>query len=298
MSLITKQNLAKESLALALQTRQSLGINLTETFDIYQIATNLGIEVRFDPIASMEAMYVIKNRVPIIILSSLRPPGRQFFNCAHELGHHILKHGGKIDQLISDRTDKRIFDPIEFSADTFGGYFLMPKSLLIQAFHLRGFHIDQCVPLEFYRIANWIGIGYSTLITHMHFGLKLISTIQLENLQKFTPRKIRKMVLGHEVDKNLVMIDSYWTSRAVDIQVSDLFVVPVGVEMEGTSVNVTDNREGLIIFEGFTPGISRLTRADNGWSVYVRVSKKNYQGRSIFRYLEDETDDNEGQDGK
>ena len=74
-------------MAEALRVRTRAGLGLEEAVCVYDLAEHLGIEVRFTDIPSMEGMYYLASE-PSIILSSLRPPGRRVFTCAHELGHH------------------------------------------------------------------------------------------------------------------------------------------------------------------------------------------------------------------
>src|SRR5947209_14102365 len=91
-SMERKSKSAMAAMSAALQLRQSEGFGLWAPVCPYDLAEKLGIEVRFIDLPSMEGMYC-KNPNPIILVSSLRPAGRQGFNCAHELGHHVFKHG-------------------------------------------------------------------------------------------------------------------------------------------------------------------------------------------------------------
>lgn len=73
-----------------------------------------------------------------IHLSSLRPLARRAFNCAHELGHHLLGHGSSIDELRENQLVRPWDVPDEYSADTFAAYALMPTLGLRNAFAKRG----------------------------------------------------------------------------------------------------------------------------------------------------------------
>ena len=87
--------------------RRRAGFSLNEAICVYDLADQLGIEVRFADIPSMEGMYC-RESGPTIILSSLRPSGRQAFTCAHELGHHSNGDGTGIDQLVERPHHSRI----------------------------------------------------------------------------------------------------------------------------------------------------------------------------------------------
>ena len=106
-------------MAEALRVRTRAGLGLEEAVCVYDLAEHLGIEVRFTDIPSMEGMYYLASE-PSIILSSLRPPGRRVFTCAHELGHHSNGDGTTIDQLVQEPR-RSGFDTKEFAADCFGG---------------------------------------------------------------------------------------------------------------------------------------------------------------------------------
>src|SRR5437762_13235377 len=93
-----RKQLVMNAMAAALKVRRAAGITLWAPVCVYDLADQLEVEVRFVDIPSMEGMYY-KNNLPAIFVSSLRPAGRQAFNCAHELGHHIFKHGSRIDKM-------------------------------------------------------------------------------------------------------------------------------------------------------------------------------------------------------
>src|SRR6266567_4234154 len=98
-SMEQRRSLVMDAADAALRMRQSAGLGIWTPMCIYDVAEELGLEVRFVDISSMEGMYC-KTATPLILVSSLRPSGRQAFTCAHELGHHIYKHGCAVSALI------------------------------------------------------------------------------------------------------------------------------------------------------------------------------------------------------
>ena len=117
-----RRAIARQSIAAALRTRLSVGYGLDHAVCVYDIAEKLGLEVRFLDLPTMEGMYSSASS-PTIIVSSLRPPGRRAFTCAHELGHHNRSDGVEIDELVEQWYIPR-FDPKEFAADCFAGALL------------------------------------------------------------------------------------------------------------------------------------------------------------------------------
>ena len=114
-----RRAIARQAMAAALRTRLSVGYGLDHGVCVYDLAAKLGVEVRFLDLPSMEGMYSSASG-PTVIVSSLRPPGRWAFTCAHELGHHNRSDGVEIDELVEQWEKPRI-DPKEFAADCFGG---------------------------------------------------------------------------------------------------------------------------------------------------------------------------------
>ena len=116
-----RRAIARTAMAAALRTRLFVGYRLDHAVCVYDLAEKLGVEVRFLDLPSMEGMYSSASG-PTIIVSSLRPPGRRAFTCAHELGHHNRSDGVEIDELV-EQWDKPRFDPKEFAAGLLCGRF-------------------------------------------------------------------------------------------------------------------------------------------------------------------------------
>lgn len=281
-----QKQLARNAEEAALKMRRSAKISLWAPACVYDLAEHLGIEVIFTDIPSMEGMYR-KTDSPLILVSSHRPPGRQAFNCAHELGHHAFKHGFCIDEIINQARSQKSFDPREFLADCFAGFLLMPKSAVSRAFTIRGWDMQSCIPLQYYTIAGWFGVGYGTLISHMSNTLRLIPASSAKELLKLSPKQIRSGHLGTDMSENLVIVDAYWSEQAIDIQVGDLIQLPADVVSEGNYVCFYKQSEHGSLFCGAAPGLGRFYQPSTGWAAYVRVSRRGYAGRSIFRHLED-----------
>ena len=93
-------DLAMQALIQATQVRQMAGLGPTDPVNIYDLAKQRGVEVRFVDIPSLEGMYLKLNQRPEIFISSHRPAGRQASTCGHELGHHEFKHGTQIDEYL------------------------------------------------------------------------------------------------------------------------------------------------------------------------------------------------------
>ena len=278
-------------MAEALRVRTRAGLGLEEAVCVYDLAEHLGIEVRFTDIPSMEGMYYLASE-PSIILSSLRPPGRRVFTCAHELGHHSNGDGTTIDQLVQE-TRRSGFDTKEFAADCFGAALLMPKMAVQRAFSLREWNVQECTSGQAYTISNYFGVGYSTLVHHMRSSLRLLPEAHASSLLNVTARKARAQAIGWDSRDVVWVLDQHWTGRAVDAEVGDLVLVKARAGIEGRCIAQIQEGASGCLFRACRPGIGRVYD-DAGWSVFVRVSRRGFVGRSIFRHLEEV--DEEGTD--
>jgi hypothetical protein len=166
----------------------------------------------------------------------------------------------------------------------------MPKSAVTRAFTVRGLAPSSCTPTEMYAIAGWFGVGYATLIHHMQWTLNMLSSARANTLLKLRPKHIRSSLLGEEVAGDLFLVDAHWTGRTIDIQVGDRVWVPKGSQSEGRCIRLIQAHQKGDLFVGETPGIGRLYHTGAKWSAYVRVSRRHYVGRCMYRHLEDPDD--------
>lgn len=284
-----RRELTRQAVVEALRTRQTLGIPSSQPVCVLDAADRLGVEVRLVDIPSMEGLYCRSDR-PTIILSTLRPTGRQNFTCAHEIGHHVLGHGEQFDELIEQKSEQRQWDSQELMADCFAGAFLMPKTAVSRAFAMRNIDPNQCEPEAIYRIASWFGVGYGTLVHHLHFGLGLIQSARAAKLHKVKPVEIRRGLVDRHASTHLVVVDESWTDVAIDLEVGDLLLLPTGTSIEGTVLELQPTLINSGVLQGaISPGIGRVSR-DGTWFAFVRVRRKNYVGLARHRFEEEVCD--------
>lgn len=279
-----RQSLARESMGTALRTRLAVGYGLDHAICVYDLAKKLGIEVWFQELPSMEGVY-LASPGPTIVISSLRPPGRRAFTCAHELGHHKCGDGVEIDELLGQRA-KPSFDPKEFKADCFAGALLMPKIAVSRAFSVRGWRIEECTPEQVSLVAGYFGVGYATLIHHLCSALQVLPRSRAQELLRVRPREAQSRPSGLQTPYNVLEVDAFWTGRAVDVEVGDFIFVRSGAQSEGSCIEPSSDVEQGRLFRAARPGIGRL-KARTAWSAFVRVSRRDFVGRSLYRHLEE-----------
>jgi len=279
-----RQALAKSAAIRALRIRASVHVKPWDAVDVFDLAQQVGVEVRFAKISSMEGMY-LRQDAPVILIASERPAGRQRFSCAHELGHHAFGDGTRVDELFVLNSGKDRQDD-EVRADMFAGMLLMPKSAVDHAFSARKLNPITASPIEFYSVACWLGVGYSTLAAHLHFALRSITQDQFAHIDRSTPKAIRESVLGQPTTEELIVVDEQWSGRPVDTAVGDFLLLPPGTSTEGPFCERRAEIEQGVLFQAVTPGVGRF-ESSTGWAAFVRVSRKHYEGRSMFRHLEE-----------
>jgi len=285
----TRKELAREALAAALQLRTSKGRNLVDPICIYDLAEELKIELRFADIPSLEGMYSNAPR-PAIILGSERPAGRRVYTCGHEMGHHRFGHGMRVDELRPDDADPPPFDPQEFIAQSFAGFLLMPKLALCNAFSIRGWKPAEATAEQIYRISNLFGVTYSGLIHHMANSLGILSGSNAEKLLHIKLRDIRADFITAP-KRQLVLVDKFWKARAIDLEVGDLVLAPWNAVCEGRClIHIERTAKGELL-EASQPGHGRFADSASDWACFVRVSRRFYVGRSIYRHLEEVADE-------
>ena len=283
----TRKDLARE--AAALQLRTSKGRNLVDPICIYDLAEKLRIEVRFADIPSLEGMYSNAPR-PTIIIGSERPAGRRVYTCGHEIAHHHFGHGTRVDELRPDDAGPPPFEPEEFLAQSFAGFPLMSKLALCNAFSTRGWKAAEATAEQIYRISNLFGVTYTGLIHHMANSLKLLSGSNAEKLLHIKLREIRADFIT-DPKRQLVLVDKFWKARAIDLEVGDLVVAPADTICEGRCLIHVERMSKGELFEASQPGQGRFVDAASGWASFIRVSRRYFVGRSIYRHLEEVVDE-------
>lgn len=260
--------------------RGRLGYGLADALCPFDVAERLKVEVRLqNESPRMEGFYA-PGRPPRIFISSLRPPGRQRYTAAHELGHHEYGHGASLDAELNDNTRE------EFLANRFARALLMPKLVVASAYQRRGWDPRQTSAEQAFVVAQDLGVGFTTLIDNMSQTLRLLGRDEADLLTKLRLPKVRVGVAGHEVEHDFFPVDDHWGKRPLDVQVGDVIAVPVGAVFSGASLGLDAGRARAL-----RAGRAQLHLRGRGDPIEVRVSRREFAGRAKFRHLEDPDDE-------
>lgn len=285
-----QQELARKAAFEAEKVRLVAKIPHTAPIDPIETAMKRGCEVRFMKIPSLEGMYSPAPK-PLIVIGSERPAGRRTFTCAHELGHHIFKHGVKLEELHEQKCTCSEKPPEEFMADVFAGHLLMSKTVVFHALKTRGMTASSLTPNQVYHLACYFGVGYVTAIKHLTYALQLIKRPYSETLLNVQPKQI-KAQYGANPDSELVLVDFHWLHRTLDAEIGDTIVLPQKAEIEmGNRLEMVEQRKDIAIYRALSAGYSRAFCNNENWAVHIRISRKKYVGLAQYRFFEEMEDD-------
>lgn len=264
----------------ALKLRAGWGYSMERPCDVYELISRLGLELQFFGVPTLEGMYLEDDVTRRVCVSALRPAGRQRFTAAHELGHSVLLHGTKLDS-VQELREQNENDNEERCADTFASSLLMPSSAVYSGFKLRDLDIQAAMPASVYRVATWLGVGYSTLCNHLTYSMKAISTQTLKQLLRCELKHIKNQIARLQTSRDVFDLDPLWENQVIHAQVGDFFNRLVSV----SSGILTRIGSGMFVAEmpGETGG-----RLASGRSVRIRVSRESYVGFYEYRYVPEE----------
>jgi Zn-dependent peptidase ImmA (M78 family) len=282
-----RTELAKQAVEKSLEIREEHQYDFRSPLCIYELCERAKVKVQFVDDVSMEGIYVAL-ATPIILLSSLRPLTRRTYTCAHEFGHHVFGHGSTIDELQDEAQEGR-FQPNEFLANSFAGFLLMPTQGIKRAFSSRGIEIPKATPEQIFTVACSFGVGYETLIGHLEYALRYISSYHAALLRKTKSPQIRECVLGYAAKDPLVIVDRNYPIGTLDVEVGTLLLLPAGASVESDQIEYIRDATNGRVFRAVRPGLARATIPGDNWGIMVRVSRFQYAGLARYRHLE-ETD--------
>ena len=275
--------LARAAAHAAIKARQQYRLGLARAISPFDLALRMGISVRFAALPSLEGIYQAGPK-PVILVSALRPPGRQAYTCSHEIGHHVFGHGTRVDEIL-DRDDGDMFDPNEYLAQRFASALLMPKLAVETAFARRGWRAAAPTPESVFVVAQDLGVGYTALVGHLQHTLSLISRHVATGLLRRPLKRLRRDLAGFEVPYDIFVFDENWGERPVELEVGDVLLVPPYSKTKGASLREESLPRRHLV--AVAPGKAEVSRIEDGCSVEVLVARREYQGLARYRHLED-----------
>lgn len=284
-----RKSLIFKATELAERVRIKCGINRYASIDPISIAEQCGCEVRYLSLPSLEGIYSPKPHT-VIVIGSERPAGRRAFTCMHELGHHEFGHGMRLDELKTSETCNAD-DPKEFITDLFAANLLMSKTSILYALKTRTLNPTKLDPMDVFRLSSFFGVGYTTIIDHMTLTLRILNQQQRDLLKKITP-KVLKTQYGGTPQSEVIIADSFWHGRAVDMEVGDLLVLHQGAVVEDNPRMIKkDFIDRQPTYVAVSRGYARAFHEGDSWAINIRIAPKQYEGLAQYRFLDDPEED-------
>jgi len=224
---------------------------------------------------------------PTIVVSVERPAGRRRYTCGHELGHHVFRHGARLDELAEEATTS--WSPEEFIAQRFASALLMPKLAVNSAFTKRGWSVSQPTSEMIFIVAQELGVGFTTLVRHFERTLGHIPHSAADALRRIRLPQLRNRLAGFQIENDVLVVDPHWDRRTIDVEVGDVLITPSTAEFEGGCASIVDCPVRHMIASA--PGIGRLIIKRGRPLVSVRVSRRGFVGLARYRHLEETVND-------
>lgn len=284
-----RKALVMQGMQASIAARVKARVDLKSPACIYGLCEAHNVAVRFNDI-NMEGMYD-RSPKPRIHVSVLRPLARRNFTCAHELGHHVFGHGSTIDELREDQANSSESPPNEILADAFASFAMMPTLGLREAFSKRGLDPNVATAVDMYLIACNFGVGQSTLVNHLAYGIGMINQAQRDRLGRITPKMIRTELLGEVIATPLTVADQHWNSPTLDLEQDALVMLPSGVVVDTALLAPVRELAAGRVFRAAKCGITRVAIPGTAWATYVRIARRQYVGLARFRHLEETADE-------
>lgn len=281
-----RTGLIRQGLKAAEEARAAIDVDPFGPADPFGAAETLGLRVNLTA-TSMEGFY-FKGNPPNILISSLRPVGRRAFTCAHEIGHHWFDHGSTIDQLQEDDREESN-KPDEVLANAFAAFFLMPTVVVRAAFAARGWSMTKPSPVQIFTVACELGVGYMTLLNHLSYTLREIVPATRDELRKWTPQRIRKLLLADDADEAIVIVDGHSAAPTYDVEKDSGVLLPTGAQVGGKALVFVRSLPDFDLYRAARRGEVSVTGAAEPGR--VRVMPKEYEGPARRRFLEDPDED-------
>jgi len=169
----------------------------------------------------------------------------------------------------------------------FAAFLLMPKSIVQKALKERQINPQRIEPMQIFRMASHLNVGYGTLINHLTWTLNLLGRQQCKNLLRTQP-KVLKAQFGGSPQGEVIIVDGLWQDRAVDLEIGDILVLHGDATLYETpllsSAGTVDRQR---TYRAVSRGYARAFDKSGDWAINIRIASKHYEGLARFRFYPD-----------
>ncbi len=177
----------------AAQAHGDLRIDTTAAppIDVYDAIGEAGVVLMWRPMPRQFGAYIAEpGSRPGILINNGLPVAAQRQTAGHELGHHRLRHGTRLDaDLDAPAARQAIWTPDEKAAEAFAAWFLMPRKAVLAALARLG--LDRLTTAQdVYRLSLLLGTPYLSTARHMH-NLRLAGQSLARSWARIPPARIK-----------------------------------------------------------------------------------------------------------
>jgi hypothetical protein len=140
--------------------------------------------------------------------------------------------------------------------------------------------------LQYYTLACDFGVGYQTLINHLHLGMKQIGDAKASALFSASPKLLRAEILGRDVENALVIGSPRRPGGWIDLEEDMLLALPRGTAAPSALLTPFCDTPNAEVFRAIAPGTAPIGFDER--EILLRVMPKEYVGLARYRHLERE----------
>lgn len=161
-----KYELYLEVYPIALKYRRTFICDQELIKDTFKMLEQLGfLLMRFPAMGgntSLGGFTIYKEPYHCIYINSRQNLGRQYMSCWHECFHAYTGQGCGLSYI-----DLAKQDPVEYKADLFAGFILMPENLVREYISKRGISLKYLRHEDVIQMQNYFKVGYSAMLTRI-----------------------------------------------------------------------------------------------------------------------------------
>lgn len=179
----------------ATQAHGDYGIDTTGwPVDVYGAIAKATVVLMWRPMPRQFGAYLSEQGSrPGILINNGLPHVAQRQTAGHELGHHFMGHGTRMDSDLDPPGDRRPSWPWEEKvAESFGAWFLMPRKGVVAALSRLGIQRPQAAK-DVYELSLLLGTPYRATVRHLP-NIRLASQTEAATWIKVPPNVIKNRI--------------------------------------------------------------------------------------------------------
>jgi Zn-dependent peptidase ImmA (M78 family) len=175
-----KINTKLEIQSLAAKFREEHGISPSEPIKIKSILTKLKVNAFFLPLNdNISGMSMLVDELRFMFINSKQVIGRQNFTIFHELYHLFMQVD--FDSMICNTGTFNPKDPVEYYADWFSAYLLMPREGILNKIPKNELQKNKITIITLLELENYFGCSRTALL----YRLNELNLIDLDAYECF-----------------------------------------------------------------------------------------------------------------